>query len=92
MAKISFYCIYVLYNPPTRAIYVGYTSSLRRRLHQHRAGKTRSTKNFQRIQPVHIEYFIARSDAMRREAYLKTEPGDRHLRFMISEALSFLHP
>lgn len=81
------HCVYALYSMRDQSVYVGYTENLRLRLGQHRRGEVPSTRMQRPWQMIFCEYFVARSDAMRREAYLKTPAGERSLRFNLAESL-----
>ena len=79
--------VYALFSLCDGSLYVGYTSNLRRRLHEHRQGKTASTAYARPHVLVFCESFLAMSDAMRREAYLKTPAGRKSLQFNLAESL-----
>lgn len=61
-------------------IYKGFTGSLKRRLLEHKNGKVRSTRNYQPFVLVGYEAYFLKSDAQRRERFLKTTEGRRLLR------------
>lgn len=68
-------------------LYTGFTSDLEGRLRDHRAGKVASTKYKGPVELVHYEAYKLKSDAMRRERYLKTTEGKRFLRQQIRDLL-----
>ena len=86
----QFYCVYILYGLATDTLYVGFTRNLSRRLRQHHAGTSALTTNMRPLKLVACEYFLAKTDALRREAYLKTPGGERSLRFLVAESLQIL--
>jgi putative endonuclease len=69
--------------------YVGWTSDIARRLARHNAGKgARSTRG--RVwQLLYVEYFESRTEAMRREYFLKRA---RKLRKKLSAGISLFSP
>lgn len=65
--------------------YVGWTNDIARRVARHNGGKgARSTRGHV-WQLLYVEYFESRTDAMRREFYLKR---DRSLRKKLSAGIS----
>jgi putative endonuclease len=75
----NLYWIYVLESKVDGNKYVGYTSSINQRLKEHTDGKVLSTKNRRPFELIYIEGCLDRSDANRREKYLKTTDGRRFL-------------
>ena len=61
-------------------LYTGYTSDLRKRLKEHNQGLNSSTKRYGKWQLVYYEATLERSDATRREKYLKTSQGRRFMK------------
>jgi putative endonuclease len=68
-------------------IYTGSTNNLKRRVSEHKSGKVDSTKN---KSPVIIAYegYLLKSDATRREKFLKTTEGKRLLKMQIRDCLN----
>ena len=66
---------YVLRSTTTRRLYTGSTSDLARRLQQHNADVSASTKHRGPWELVHQETFASLAEAVRRERYLKTGKG-----------------
>ncbi len=60
-------------------VYTGFTDDLRRRIKEHQNGKVSSTRN---KNPILIGYeaYKVKTDAVRREKYLKTTEGKRLFR------------
>lgn len=83
---MSFYCVYVLYSLKDHKLYIGYTTSLRRRLSEHRRGESASTAPRRPLRLLFCEHYISRDDAQRREKYFKTSPGKRALRLMLKDS------
>lgn len=65
------YYVYLLKEPNSDWIYIGYTSNLRRRLKEHREGQTQTTRRFSSIQLVYYEAYKSAEDAQDRERKLK---------------------
>jgi len=65
------YYVYLLKDPTSKRIYVGYTSNLRRRLKEHREGKTYTTRRFTSIELIYYESYKSAEDAKDREKKIK---------------------
>ncbi|MFH0892326.1 MAG: GIY-YIG nuclease family protein [Candidatus Falkowbacteria bacterium] len=72
-------------------LYKGSTGNLRRRLKEHESGKVESTKNKKPIQLIHYECYKLKSDAKRREKYLKTTEGRYFLKQQIKDFLKTIN-
>ena len=70
-----------------RDLYKGSTGDLETRLIAHHSGKVDSTKNFIPLSLIHYECYLLKSDAERRENFLKTTEGKRLLRQQIKDVL-----
>ncbi|MBI2039141.1 MAG: GIY-YIG nuclease family protein [Candidatus Niyogibacteria bacterium] len=68
-------------------IYTGSTSDLKQRLKDHSSGKTASTRYGGPVKLILYEAYLLKSDAQRRERYLKTTEGKRFLRQQIRDYL-----
>ena len=62
--------------------YVGYTGDLEQRMLDHQRGKTKSTKAYRPLSLIHTEVFAQRTEARKRELYLKSGCG-REERYQI---------
>ena len=78
--------VYVLQSETTGRFYVGYASDPTQRLGQHNNGLTKPTKNRGPWGLVHQESFNTRSEAMRRERFLKSGQGREELRRILRSA------
>ncbi len=85
------YCVYVLFSENDHMLYYGYTTNLRKRLNDHKRGNTISTSKRRPLRLVYCELFIEKSDAQRREKYLKTSQGKRMLKLILRRTLSELN-
>jgi len=68
-------------------IYKGSTSDLKRRMGEHTDGKVTSTRNFRPTTLLGYEAYLLKSDAERRERFLKTTEGRRLLRQQLRDVL-----
>ena len=80
------YFVYVLRNQGTGRHYTGYCVDPVQRLGQHNAGVTKSTKNRGPWELVYQEAFGTRSEAMRRERFLKSGKGREELKRLIADS------
>lgn len=81
------YFVYVLRSKIKNWIYVGSTNDVLRRFSEHERGNVRSTSPYKPFELVFYEGFLAKTDAVRREDYLKTSKGKSTLRMMLRESL-----
>jgi putative endonuclease len=70
---------YVLYSEKDKHLYIGSTSDLKLRFLKHKTGKVRSTKNRRPLKLIYYEAYVLKTDATRREKYLKSGGGRREL-------------
>jgi len=73
------YYVYVLYSLKDNKLYKGYTSDILKRLLRHNSGGNKSTAHRKPFVLVHVEQFEDKSDALKREKYLKTAEGGSKL-------------
>ncbi|MFH1543179.1 MAG: GIY-YIG nuclease family protein [Patescibacteria group bacterium] len=71
-----------------KQLYVGVTSNLKRRIEEHKTGKSPFTKNRLPIKLIYYEVFNNKEDASKRERYLKTNNGKHTLKAMLRKTLS----
>ncbi len=69
------YYVYILKSLKDGKLYTGATQNLEKRLYEHQIGKNLSTKTRRPLILVHTEYFENRSEACKRERFLKTPKG-----------------
>ena len=89
MSKLQ-HCIYVLLSQKDQKFYIGYSSNFKQRLTDHFNGNAQATAPRRSFSLVFCEYFLSKSDALRREKYLKTTVGKKGLRLIIRESLTEL--
>jgi len=68
-------------------LYFGYTSDLKKRLHEHNSGDNISTKRYLPWKLIYYEAGLSESDAHRREHYLKTNMGRRMMKKRLKDYL-----
>ena len=69
------YCVYIIQSLTTGRLYVGTAQDLEKRLRQHNAGYSKSTRAYRPFRLAHVEPFEELSDARKREWYLKCTPA-----------------
>jgi len=80
-----FYVYILLQND--KHLYTGFTDNLKRRYKQHTGGLNLSTKYKKPLILIHYEAYLLKTDAMRREKFLKTTEGRRLLKQQIRDIL-----
>lgn len=65
------------------AVVHGCTSNLKRRVDEHQRGGVASTRHRRPVDLIHAEAYVLKSDAERRERYLKSTEGKRMLQRQI---------
>jgi putative endonuclease len=81
------YYLYIL-SLNNESLYKGITLDLRRRTKEHQLGKVASTRNKRPLKLIHYEGYLLKSDAIRREKFLKTTEGRRLLRQQLRDILN----
>ena len=69
-------------------VYTGSTSDLRRRFSEHKRGHVRTSGKYLPVRLIGYEAYILKSDAQRREKYLKTTEGKRYFRQQFRDIIS----
>ncbi len=72
--------VYVLKSENDGRMYVGMSANAYKRLSEHNAGRTKSTKGYRPWKLIHLEEYPTRSKARAREKYLKTGYGKQWLK------------
>ena len=71
---------YAFYDKTRQIFYIGYTNDLKRRVAEHKYGKTQTTSRMTDKMLVYYEACMSKEDAMEREKQLKTGFGRGYLR------------
>ena len=80
--------VYVLYSLKDHRLYKGSTSNIQKRLLRHNSGGSKSTAHRKPFVIVHIEQFENKTEALKRENYLKTlEGGGKLIDFLKSQGI-----
>ena len=72
--------VYVLYSSSHNRFYKGIAKNVDRRLKEHNAGKTKSTKGFRPWKICFIEEYDNVLEARKREKFLKSGDGRKYIR------------
>ncbi|WP_167606240.1 GIY-YIG nuclease family protein [Maribellus sediminis] len=67
------YFVYILQSEKDSSFYIGYTSDLDQRLQKHNSGSTRYSSRKRPWKLVYVEDFLDKSEAIRRERFLKKQ-------------------
>ena len=85
---MKYFYVYVLKRKKKDFVYVGLTNNLRKRFGEHNHKEELSTKHYAPFDLIFYEAYSKKTDAQRREKYLKTTKGKTTLRSMLREALA----
>jgi len=77
------YFVYVLKSISHARTYVGFTNDIDRRLKEHNSGKSKFSSKFTPWEIIHTEEFELKSEAIKREKYLKSAAGRRYLKTIL---------
>jgi len=78
------FTVYILYSSVKDRYYIGQTSFLERRLHEHNSGHTKSTKSGIPWNLMFQKEFDSRSEAVRYETHLKKMKSRRVIEELIN--------
>jgi putative endonuclease len=67
------YTVYILQSLINGSYYIGYTQDTGRRFAEHNSGLTRYTAKFRPWQIVYIEHYSSKTEALKREKFLKKQ-------------------
>lgn len=74
------YYVYILESMVDKNFYVGYTPNLKVRIEKHNNGLVSATKKRKPLKLIYYEACLSKSDAVKREKYLKTSWGKRYIK------------
>ena len=77
------YTVYAILSLKDGRIYVGFSSNIERRVNEHNAGKTKSTKGFRPWKLFFTENVDSRIEARKREKYWKSGTGKEQLKELV---------
>ena len=77
------YTVYVLQDESGK-LYKGFTNNIKRRLAEHRRGKTITTRKMKSVALVYTEEYHDKIEARQRELYFKTAAGRKFLKAKIA--------
>ncbi len=80
--------VYILYSKKDSRLYVGCTKSLEKRLKAHNSGTIISTKNRKPLILIHEEKFESKTEAFKRERFLKSLWSGRFKKKILREYLN----
>ncbi|MBU0706331.1 GIY-YIG nuclease family protein [Patescibacteria group bacterium] len=79
--------VYILKSEKDSHLYIGQTNDLNEKLKRHETGSVKSTKNRRPLTLIYSEEFGSRSEAVRRESYLKKLKGGTGLKKIIGNVM-----
>jgi putative endonuclease len=80
------FVVYILFSEDYGKTYVGYTSNLIERFKSHNyLSKKGYTIKFRPWQVIYVEFFITKSEALKREKFLKSGKGREFIKEIISK-------
>ncbi|MBF4466832.1 GIY-YIG nuclease family protein [Flavobacterium sp. LC2016-12] len=78
------FVVYILFSKKYNKNYTGYTTNLIERFKSHNLLATKGyTLKFRPWEVIHVEFFNSKSEAMKREKYLKTGIGREFIQNLI---------
>ena len=86
-----FYYVYVLLSLKDYKFYTGKTTNLKNRLNDHNSGKNISTKNRRPLKLIYFEGYLNKTDANKREVFLKSGSGKKYINKQLTNYLKELN-
>lgn len=75
------YGVYVLYSESAKKLYIGYSESVINRFLSHNSLATKGyTIRYRPWKLIHVEYYVSKPEAMRREKQLKAGQGRKWIK------------
>ena len=78
------YTVYILQSKKDGTFYIGFTSNIEQRLEYHNGGKSRYTSRKMPWKLVYSEIFKTRTEAVRREKFLKKQRNTNYYNRLIN--------
>lgn len=82
--------VYLLISGKDQNLYIGYTPDLKTRIEKHNRGFVTATKNRRPLKLIYYEGYMNKTDAKRRELFLKGGKGHEELKTQLAETYSKL--
>ncbi len=79
--------VYILKSNKDEGLYIGYSKNLKQRIDFHKNGLSKSTKHRRPLILIFYEAFINKTDARKREIYLKSGYGRKQLNSILKNIL-----
>ena len=79
--------VYILKSLKDNNLYIGYTKDLKKRTWSHKSGFNIATKDRQPLKLIFYEAFSNKSDARKREIFLKSGYGHKQLNSILKNTL-----
>jgi putative endonuclease len=79
--------VYILLSLKDNKFYIGYSKNLKRRILEHKKKKVKSTRNRLPLRLICYEFYLSKTDALKREKFLKSSDGKKDLRKRLIETL-----
>lgn len=77
------YYVYILKSQKNGKLYKGFTNNLKRRIKEHKLGKSVFTRNNGPWNLVYYEAFISKEDARQEELFLKSGKGKERIKYIL---------
>lgn len=81
---VKMYYVYILKSERNGKLYKGYTNNLKRRIREHKSGKSSFTSNNGPWTLIYYEAFMCKDDAIKEEAFLKSGKGRERLKYLLT--------
>ena len=79
------YCVYMAQSMTLKQFYIGVTSNLEERMRKHNAGSSSYTKPYRPWKLIYSESFVTKTEAYKREYFLKHPGGFLEKKKIIAE-------
>ena len=79
--------VYILQSEKDEKFYIGMMGDIERRINEHMQGKVKSTNNRIPFRLICYEAYMTKSEALRREQFLKSSDGRKDVRKRVKESL-----